>query len=177
MTLVHVDLVKNIKNVVEKTKFLDRRIYRMNSTFILNLTKNLTEKEDNFIANCANISSLIFHNFRDLNWAGFYLYNGKSLILGPFQGKTATTNIEIGKGVCGSAAKDRKTYLVPDVHKFPGHIACDLASNSEIVIPMIKNNKLIGVLDIDSPKLNRFSKEDQNILENLVEVLLENSDI
>ena len=149
----------------------------MNYTFILNMTRNLTENERDFIANCANLSSLIFNNIEDLNWAGFYLLKGNKLILGPFQGQTATTSIEIGKGVCGAAARDRSTHLIPDVHKFPGHIACDLASNSEIVIPLIKDGRLIGVLDIDSPKLDRFTNEDQINLEKVVEILLENSEI
>jgi len=148
-----------------------------NYTYLLNLAKNLTEVEDDFIANCANISSLIFNNIENLNWAGFYLWRNDKLILGPFQGQTATTKIDLGKGVCGSSAKDKITYVVPNVHKFPGHIACDLASNSEIVIPLIKDDKLIGVLDIDSPRLNRFSKEDQINLEKIVMILLTNSDI
>jgi len=146
-------------------------------TYLLNLAKNLTENEDDFIANCANLSSLIFNNIEDLNWAGFYLWKNDKLILGPFQGLTATTKIELGKGVCGSSAKDKITYVVPDVHKFPGHIACDLASNSEIVIPLIKDDKLIGVLDIDSPKLDRFSKDDKINLEKLVMILIDNSNI
>lgn len=146
-------------------------------TYLLNLAKNLTENEDDFIANCANITSLIFNNIEDLNWAGFYLWKNDKLVLGPFQGQTATTQIELGKGVCGSSAKDRITYVVPDVHEFPGHIACDLASNSEIVIPIIKEEKLIGVLDIDSPKLNRFSQEDKINLEKLVIILITNSNI
>ena len=146
-------------------------------TYLLNLAKNLTENEDDFIANCANLSSLIFNNIEDLNWAGFYLWKNEKLVLGPFQGLTATTKIELGKGVCGSSARDRVTYVVPDVHKFPGHIACDLASNSEIVIPLIKGDRLIGVLDIDSPKLDRFSEEDKINLEKLVMILITNSDI
>jgi GAF domain-containing protein len=145
--------------------------------YILNVAKNLVCEEDDFIANCANISSLIFNNIEDLNWAGFYLWKDDKLVLGPFQGLTAATKIELGKGVCGSSAKDRKTYVVPDVHEFPGHIACDLASNSEIVIPLIKNGKLIGVLDIDSPKLNRFSEEDRINLEKLIDILITHSNI
>ena len=148
-----------------------------NYTFLENLAKNLVEKEDDFIANCGNISSLIFNNLNNLNWAGFYLYNGEELVLGPFQGLTATTRIKLGSGVCGTAAIKRETQVVPDVHLFPGHIACDLASNSEIVIPMIKNEKLIGVLDIDSPELNRFGEEDRLGLEKLITLLLENSHI
>jgi len=146
-------------------------------TYILNLAQNLTEGEDDFISNCANISSLIFNNIEDLNWAGFYLWKNDRLILGPFQGQTATTRIELGKGVCGYSAKDKITYIVPDVHEFPGHIACDLLTNSEIVIPLIKEEKLIGVLDIDSPKLNRFSEEDKINLEKIATILIKNSKI
>ena len=146
-------------------------------TYLLNLAKNLTETEDDFIANCANISSLIFNNIKDLNWVGFYLWKNDRLILGPFQGQTATTRIELGKGVCGYSAKNKITYIVPDVHEFPGHIACDLLTNSEIVIPLIKEEKLIGVLDIDSPKLNRFSEEDKINLEKIATILIKNSKI
>ena len=135
MILAHVDMEKNIKRVVEKTKnvkILVGNIMDKNYTYILNLAKNFVEKEDNFIANCGNISSLIFNNLNNLNWAGFYLYNGEELVLGPFQGLTATTRIKLDSGVCGTAAMKRETQVVPDVHLFPGHIACDLASNSEI---------------------------------------------
>ena len=108
----------------------------------------------------------------DINWAGFYLYKNNELVLGPFQGKPACTHIELGKGVCGTAAKNMATELVKNVHDFPGHIACDSQSNSEIVIPIISENKLIGVLDVDSPKLNRFDEEDKIILERFVSLIV-----
>ena len=125
------------------------------------------------ITNLANASALLYTSMEDLNWAGFYLYLDGQLVLGPFQGKPACTNIAMGKGVCGTAALKDETELVPDVHQFPGHIACDCASNSEIVVPVHKNGALYGVLDIDSPVLARFSKADQEGLEAFVKVLEE----
>ena len=123
------------------------------------------------IANLANASALLWQELRDINWAGFYLLQDDALILGPFQGKPACIRIPMGKGVCGTAAATLKTQLVPDVHAFPGHIACDSASNSEIVVPLYKNGALFGVLDIDSPIFNRFSPEDQHGLEDFVNIL------
>ncbi|MNP28373.1 Free methionine-R-sulfoxide reductase [compost metagenome] len=108
---------------------------------------------------------------KDINWVGFYLYDGKELVLGPFQGLPACIRIPIGRGVCGTAASERRTLLVDDVHAFPGHIACDEASQSEIVVPMFKNGELYGVLDIDSPLKNRFDSEEQQFLEQFVEIL------
>ena len=125
------------------------------------------------IANLANISALLFETLSDINWAGFYLLEGETLILGPFQGKVACTQIGYGKGVCGSAVKENRTVLVKDVHQFEGHIACDCASQSEIVVPIRQQGKIIGVLDIDSPTKERFDKEDQEGLEKLVAVLEE----
>lgn len=113
----------------------------------------------------SNASALIWESMGEINWAGFYLMRNGRLELGPFQGKTACTVIEIGKGVCGTAVSEDKTQLVPDVHQFPGHIACDSASNSEIVIPLHRNNEIIGVLDIDSPVTGRFTEEDRAGLE------------
>ena len=124
-------------------------------------------------ANFANASALIWQGLADINWAGFYLMCDGMLVLGPFQGKPACTRIALGRGVCGTAAQQDATQLVPDVHAFPGHIACDCASNSEIVVPIHKNGAVYGVLDIDSPLLNRFSREDQTGLESLVKVLEE----
>ena len=109
----------------------------------------------------------------DINWAGFYLYKNNELVLGPFQGKPACTHIELGKGVCGSAALSRETQVIKNVHEFPGHIACDSQSNSEIVVPIIKNNILIGVLDIDSPLYSRFDEIDKKYLEEFVDILNE----
>ena len=120
------------------------------------------------VANLANVSALIWQELSDLNWAGFYLAEGETLVLGPFQGKPACIEIPFGKGVCGTAAKEDKTQVVADVHSFPGHIACDGASLSEIVVPIHKDGKVVGVLDIDSPILNRFSDEDKEGLTALV---------
>lgn len=125
------------------------------------LTKNVPHR----IANLANAAALLYHTLPDLNWAGFYMLEGDKLILGPFQGKTACIEIPLGKGVCGTAAIKDETLCVPNVHQFPGHIACDCASNSEIVIPLHKDGNVIGVLDIDSPAYRRFTPEDQAGLE------------
>ena len=128
----------------------------------------LMEGEDDLIAGMANFSALLNDNLDDINWVGFYIKRNDQLVLGPFQGKVACTRIDIGKGVCGTAAALDQTQLVEDVHQFEGHIACDAASNSEIVVPVHHGENIIAVLDIDSPSLNRFDKEDQKGLENLV---------
>lgn len=133
----------------------------------------LTHGEHDLIANLANAAALIYHSLPDLNWAGFYLYKEEQLVLGPFQGKPACIRIGMGRGVCGTAAAKRETLVVPDVHAFPGHIACDAASNSEIVVPLVRDNELIGVLDLDSPKLNRFDADDAAGLEQLASVLVQ----
>ncbi|SFO61489.1 GAF domain-containing protein [Pseudobutyrivibrio sp. JW11] len=135
--------------------------------------KSLAEDEPNFIPVLSNASALIYDAMEDLNWAGFYLMNKGSLLLGPFQGKVACIRIALGKGVCGTAAGNDETLVVPNVHEFPGHIACDCASNSEIVVPIHKDGKVVGVLDIDSPKLNRFSEDDKLGLEKFVKALEE----
>ncbi len=135
----------------------------------------LLDGERDLIANAANTAALIYHSLPDLNWVGFYLLRGEELVLGPFQGKTACVRIAMGRGVCGAAAQRRETVLVEDVHAFPGHIACDSASNSEIVIPLFEvagdsQSGLIGVLDLDSPKHARFTVEDQRGLERLARI-------
>ena len=132
----------------------------------------LLQGERDFIANCANTTALLWHSLPDLNWVGVYRLVENELILGPFQGKPACVRIKIGKGVCGTAAASRKTVLVPDVHEFPGHIACDSASQSEIVVPLVRDGQLLGVLDLDSPMLNRFDAADQAGLEKLAAVLM-----
>lgn len=132
--------------------------------------KGLLDGERDRIANAANLSALIWHGLPDLNWAGFYLYDGKELVLGPFQGKPACVRIAIGKGVCGTAAQTRTTQVVQDVHAFPGHIACDSASNSEVVVPLLRGAQLLGVLDLDSPKLARFDDQDRRGLEALAAI-------
>lgn len=131
----------------------------------------LTRDVPHLIANLANISALLYTSLPDINWAGFYLADEDRLILGPFQGNPACVEIAFGRGVCGMAAAQDKTQLVPDVHLFPGHIACDSASRSEIVIPLHRNGKVIGVLDIDSPSSARFTEEDREGLELLVSIL------
>jgi len=123
------------------------------------------------IANLANASALLYQTLEDLNWAGFYLMEDGQLVLGPFQGKTACIEIAVGKGVCGTAVAEDATQLVADVHQFPGHIACDSASNSEIVVPIHQNGQVVAVLDIDSPSLNRFSEADREGLEAFVRIL------
>lgn len=132
----------------------------------------LVEGERDMIANMANISSLLFNMMPDVNWAGFYLYKEDQLVLGPFHGLPACIRIPMGKGVCGKAASSRQTQLVKDVHEFPGHIACDGDTNSEIVIPIIVNDQLLGVLDIDSPQLERFDQTDESYLEQCVGMLV-----
>ena len=126
------------------------------------------------IANLANAAALLYHTLPELNWAGFYMLEGDTLVLGPFQGKTACIRIPMGNGVCGTAAKKNETVVVPDVHRFPGHIACDCASNSEIVIPLRKDGQVIGVLDIDSPVFGRFTDADQKGLEAFAAILEKN---
>jgi GAF domain-containing protein len=128
------------------------------------------------LANAANLSALLYHSLPDLNWAGFYLLRAGELVLGPFQGKVACVRIPLGQGVCGTAAQRRETIVVPDVHAFPGHIACDAASRSEIVLPLLHNGRLSGVLDLDSPIPERFDRDDAAGLEALVDLFLRSSD-
>ena len=137
----------------------------------------LFEGERDFVANAANFSSLVFHTLPSLNWAGFYLHKGGELVLGPFQGRPACVRIPLGAGVCGAAALARRTLVVPDVHEFPGHIACDAASNSEVVVPLLERGRLLGVLDLDSPAPARFDEEDAAGLERLARILIEASDL
>jgi len=136
----------------------------------------LLADENDFIANAAQFSAFLYHQVEDLNWAGFYLNRDGELVLGPFQGQVACVRIAFGRGVCGAAAETWKTQRVEDVHAFPGHIACDSASNSELVIPLIKAGRLIGVLDLDSPTPARFSEADQAGLENLAAIFLRLTD-
>ncbi|MCI1592570.1 GAF domain-containing protein [Heyndrickxia oleronia] len=132
----------------------------------------LIEDESNMIANLSNTAALLNQFLDRINWVGFYLVEGNELVLGPFQGLPACVRIPFGKGVCGTAVKERKTLRVEDVNQFPGHIACDSASQSEIVVPIIKNNEVIGVLDIDSPEINRFDEVDEIHLKEFVEALV-----
>lgn len=131
----------------------------------------LLHGEDDRIANAANLAALIWHALPDLNWAGFYfLRDNRELVLGPFQGKPACVRIAVGKGVCGTAAATRQTQVVEDVHAFPGHIACDAASRSEIVVPLLRGNEVLGVLDLDSPKPARFDAQDREGLERIAAI-------
>ena len=139
--------------------------------------RSLFADERDFIANAANLSSLLYASLPDLNWAGLYIYKGGELVLGPFQGKPACVRIALGSGVCGTAALERQTVVVANVHDFPGHIACDSASNSEIVAPIIKGDELIGVLDLDSPSCGRFDDEDAQGLNELVRIFVESCDL
>jgi L-methionine (R)-S-oxide reductase len=132
----------------------------------------LLSGETDATANLANAAAAIYHALPDVNWAGFYLLQGSELVLGPFQGKPACVRIPLGKGVCGTAAEQRRTVLVTDVHAFPGHIACDSASESELVVPLIMDKTLIGVLDLDSPRLARFDARDQAGCEALAAIIV-----
>jgi len=141
--------------------------YRLLLAQLEALTKGVPHK----MANLANASALLWEALSDINWAGFYMLEGEILVLGPFQGKHACIEIPVGRGVCGTAVAKNATQLVDDVHKFPGHIACDCASNSEIVIPLRKEDRVIGVLDIDSPLYARFTEVDRAGLEKFAELL------
>ena len=139
---------------------------------LLGTLRALLAGEHDLIANAANTASLLFHTLGEVNWAGFYFLQGSDLVLGPFQGRVACVRIPLGRGVCGTAAARRETVVVPDVHLFPGHIACDAASRSEIVVPLVRNGVLLGVLDMDSPVADRFSDADQALCEAAAAVLL-----
>jgi GAF domain-containing protein len=134
--------------------------------------EGLMAGETDLIANTANMAAVIYHGLPDLNWAGFYLMRDGELVLGPFQGKPACIRIPVGKGVCGAAAQTLTSQVVPDVHAFPGHIACDAASRSELVVPLLAGDRVLGVLDLDSPHPNRFDDQDREGCEKLVSILL-----
>lgn len=136
---------------------------------LLPQVKMLVDKNDHLLSNLSNFTALLKEAFPKISWVGFYLFDGQKLVLGPFQGKVACTSILMGRGVCGKAAADKETVIVPDVHKFPGHIACDSGSNSEIVVPLLKNGSLLGVLDLDSYLLDAFSATDKKYLEQMAE--------
>jgi GAF domain-containing protein len=144
---------------------------------LLSQARSLLAGERDLLANTANLAALLYHSLPNVNWAGFYFLKDGDLVLGPFQGKPACTRIPLGRGVCGAAAQRRETVVVPNVHDFPGHIACDAASNSEIVVPLISANILIGVLDMDSPVISRFDEIDRRGLESLAALLLELSSL
>lgn len=170
------------KNAIILIGFLYNK--RMTSTpktlfyapLLLRLDALLVPERD-AVANMANLAAVLYQALPDINWAGFYVLKNGVLVLGPFQGKPACVRIALGKGVCGTAAAQQKTLRVPDVHAFAGHIACDAASNSEIVVPVLHQGRVWGVLDIDSPVLNRFDEIDQNFLEQAVEKFIQHSDL
>ncbi|MFT5164159.1 MAG: L-methionine (R)-S-oxide reductase [Alteromonadaceae bacterium] len=135
--------------------------------------QGLLSGESNLIANMANLSALIFNSMEDINWAGFYLVDGNELVLGPFQGQPACIRIPMGKGVCGTCASTGQSQMVDDVHGFDGHISCDAASNSELVIPFFQGDEVVGVLDIDSPSIARFNEQDKVGMQNIIKVLVE----
>lgn len=140
---------------------------------LLEQARALMHGERARVANAANLSALVYHTLPDLNWVGFYFFDGKELVVGPFQGLPACVRIPLGKGVCGTAAASRQTQVVPDVDAFPGHIACDSASRSEVVVPLLLGETLIGVFDIDSPVPDRFDADDQRGLEALAQAFLD----
>jgi L-methionine (R)-S-oxide reductase len=137
----------------------------------------LLSDERDGVANAANTAALLFQGLSDVNWAGFYFLRGTELVLGPFQGRVACVRLQLSRGVCGTAAQKRITIIVPDVEKFPGHVACDHASRSEVVVPLVKDGKLIGVLDVDSPSLARFDATDAAGLEKVADIFLKSSDL
>ncbi len=138
---------------------------------------SLIESETDFFANASNLNALLFNQLENVNWVGLYMIDGSQLVLSTFQGKPACRRIEIGKGVCGKCAESRNTLIIENVHSFDGHIACDSASNSEITVPMLFNNSIYGVFDLDSPNFSRFTNEDKEGLEQLVKILMEGSDL
>jgi L-methionine (R)-S-oxide reductase len=148
----------------------------MDYTLLNKQINSLFEKEADMVANMANMSALLFSELKDVNWVGFYLRKGHEMVLGPFQGKVACVRLPVGKGVCGTCAEKKTTIVVDNVHEFDGHIACDSASNSEMVIPVIKQDNVIAVLDIDSPVLNRFSPDDKKGLENILASFVNHTD-
>ncbi len=141
--------------------------YKLLNSQLASLTKGV----ENTVTNLANAAALLWYSLENINWAGFYIFNGSELLLGPFQGKPACVKIPLGRGVCGTAAAEKRTQRVDNVHEFKGHIACDSASNSEIVIPVYKSGELFGVLDIDSPEFSRFTETDEEGLNEFVKVL------
>ena len=140
---------------------------------LLQQARALMHGETDRIANAANLSALVYHALPALNWVGFYFFDGRELVVGPFQGKPACVRIALGRGVCGTAAVTRATQRVPDVEAFPGHIPCDSASRSELVVPLFRGDELVGVFDLDSPALDRFDNDDQRGLESLAAAFLE----
>ena len=143
---------------------------------LIRQARSLMSGQRDRVANAANLSALLFQELEDVNWVGFYFLKGQELIVGPFQGKQACVNIPLGKGVCGTAAATREIQLVPDVHAFAGHIACDVDSRSELVIPLIRRGEVLGVLDLDSPSAGRFDEKDRLLLTKIAHIYLQSID-
>ena len=160
------------KGSVKKAKAKQPSAKRELYTALVAQLRSLLKGEYDFIANTANFSALVYHSLPDVNWAGFYLLHEEELVLGPFQGRPACVRIPLGKGVCGFAAKQCETVIVPNVHEFPGHIVCDTDSNAEIVIPLFDGERVLGVFDVDSPTLKRFDDQDAEGLNEMVTVLV-----
>jgi L-methionine (R)-S-oxide reductase len=160
--------LKKLKAVATSENHVKPKLYANLVVQLLSLLKG----EHDFVANAANFSALLFNSLPNVNWAGFYFLQGEELVLGPFQGNPACVRIPMGKGVCGVAAQQCETIIVPNVHEFPGHIACDVASNSEIVVPLFDGERLLGVLDLDSPTIGRFDDQDAEGLNELVTVFV-----
>lgn len=156
------------RRAVTSTNNVKPKLYASLVSQLLSLLKG----EHDFVANAANFSALLFSSLPNVNWAGFYFLQGEELVLGPFQGNPACVRIPLGQGVCGVAAQRLETIIVPNVHEFPGHIACDVASNSEIVVPLFDGERLLGVLDLDSPTIGRFDDQDAEGLNELVTVFV-----
>lgn len=157
-----------------ETISVDKNLTLENQYILLNRQlKSLLDKNDNWLSNLSNFTAALKQTFEKINWVGFYLSDGEKLYLGPFQGKLACTKIEMGKGVCGTAAKKLESIIVPDVNKFPGHIFCDTDSKSELVIPLVKKEKLFGVLDLDSYSYDSFNEIDKKYLEDICSYLTE----
>jgi L-methionine (R)-S-oxide reductase len=159
-------------NLIPRVDFDKPKLYHL----VVGAATQLLGSERDALANAANLAALVYHSLPDLNWLGFYFLKDGELVVGPFQGKPACVRIALGKGVCGVAAERRETVVVTDVSEFPGHIACDAASRSEIVVPLVMGSRLIGVLDADSPLVGRFDAEDREGFERLVRLYLEGSD-
>src|ERR1041384_2113193 len=156
------------RRIATSTNNVKPKLYASLVVQLLSLLKD----EHDFVANAANFSALLFNSLPNVNWAGFYFLKGDELVLVPFQGKPACVRIPMGKGVCGMAAQQMETIIVPNVHEFPGHIACDVASNSEIVVPLFDGERLLGVLDLDSPLIGRFDDQDAEGLNELATVFV-----
>lgn len=155
--------------IINKTASIDEQ-YKLLVKQII----SLLERNDNILSNLSNFTAALKQTFEKISWVGFYLFDGNELYLGPFQGKVACTRIQLGKGVCGTSAEKRQTIIVPDVDKYPGHIVCDVESRSEIVVPIVKEDKLYGVLDVDSSQLNAFNETDKIYLEEMINYLVSN---